>query len=407
MRKSVSFAVIALLMTLAAGCGPKAPSYEFDGSISEEVLNNYLSRSVTMTEILTRSIKNKEPELEFIRRSGVKYIGRAIYCWSGQQRLGDQTWLDEAAATAAKIHEIDPDIILQACLFEAVYKDGFEQVHIPAWAFEALGMEPEDRNFDFEAVQFPDGSFVNHWGPDTCVPDIRQAETRLWFMFLLGTYVKLGVESFHLGQNMLIGSQDKDWKVYDEFLATAREYASKYARRHFVMFDSHAGPRGMITPDGRSLIDFNAFPLRIKAVEGEPEKGMLEVGFLDALFCKSPGGKTPSGWSCESLPYLVEFDNFGLSDHPGEDRGDIYIWGYDEISWFYKQPLEYKKEFLHYAWNWLKETDPAAHLQMPTVRVISLPGVRGLYSRCGEPTEDNPGGMGLDDEIISIWNNGK
>jgi len=336
----------------------------------------------------------------------MKYIGRAIYRWGREQYFNEQGWLDSAADMAAKIHEIDPDIILQACVFECVYRKGIEQVPIPAWTFEALGMEPEERNFSFDAMLFPDGSFVNHWGPDTCVPDIRQVETQLWFMFQIGTYVKLGVESFHLGQVMLIGSQDKDWKVYDEFLSTVRNFASKYARRHFVLFDAHAGPNGMLTPDGRSLIDFNAFPLRIKAVEGQPEKGMLEVGFLDALFCKSPGGITPSGWSCESLPYLVEFDNFGISNHPGEDRGDIYIWGYDEISWFYKQPLEYKKEFLHYAWDWLEKTDPAGHLQLPAARVVTLPRPypRGIMSRAVAPSEEIPFGMDIADTIIDIWN---
>ena len=36
-----------------------------------------------------------------------------------------------------------------------------------------------------------------------------------------------------------------------------------------------------------------------------------QVGYADAIFTKSKGGLTPSGWSCEHLPYVVEFDNFG------------------------------------------------------------------------------------------------
>ncbi len=30
------------------------------------------------------------------------------------------------------------------------------------------------------------------------------------------------------------------------------------------------------------------------------------------------GGITASGWSCNQLPYLVEFDNFGISRNPGK-----------------------------------------------------------------------------------------
>ncbi len=401
---------------IISGCSGRKPSYSFDGKISEEVLNNYLDRSVTMAELLTvdpfcidDSYPHKEVDLDFIRRSGVKFIGRAIYRWGHEQAFNDPAWLENAGKLASEIHGIDPDIILQACVFEAVYKKGFNQIHIPSWTFEALGLEPEDRNFDFDRLLFPDGRYVDFWGHDSCVPDIRQTETQLWFMFLIGTYVRLGVESFHLGQVMLIGAEDEGWKTYDSFLAKVRKYAERYARRHYVLFDSHAGPRGMLSEDGRSLLDFNAFPLRIKEVRDEPEHGVLEVGYLDALFCKCPGGITPSGWSCKSLPYLVEFDNFGISKHPGEAADDHFVWGFDEISWFYRQPVEYKREFLRYAWDWVKKTDPAGHLQMPSSRVVTLPapGRRQIVCRVVPPSEDIPYGMDIDSTIIDIWNSDK
>ncbi len=46
-----------------------------------------------------------------------------------------------------------------------------------------------------------------------------------------------------------------------------------------------------------------------------------------------------SGWKCDALPYLVEFDNFGISRKPGvADTASHFIWGYDEITWFYLLP---------------------------------------------------------------------
>ena len=205
---------------------------------------------------------------------------------------------------------------------------------------------------------------------------------------------------------MVVGFRDDGWEIYDTFLSKARAYAEPLARRHYILFDAHAGQKGMVTEDGRSLLDFISYPLRIEEVKDTPEHGILEVGYLDAIYCKSPGGKTPSGWSCEHLPYLVEFDNFGISPHPGEVSDDHYIWGYDEISWFYRQPLEYKEEFLRYAWDWLKKTDPAGHLQMPASRGVTLPPPYppSFVCRVMAPSEDIPYGMGIDGTIMELWN---
>lgn len=121
------------------------------------------------------------------------------------------------------------------------------------------------------------------------------------------------------------------------FLKKVRAWVYPRARRHFVLFDAHAGSQGMMVGE-RSLLDFNSYPLRIKEVPEEPMRCVLEKGHLNAIFGKSPACVTPSGWRCDALPYLVEFDNFGVSDHPGvADLNDHYVWGYDEITWFYSR----------------------------------------------------------------------
>ena len=268
MKRSLFCAIGTVFFLAVAGCSGNQPSYSFEGSISEEVLDNYLDRSVTMAGLLSTDpygldhrYLHKEADLEFIRRSGVKFIGRAISCWGHEDYFNEPKWLEDAASFAEQIHAIDPDIILQAAVFEAVYKKGVNQIHIPAWTFEALGLEPEDRNFDFERFQFPDdGRFLDLWGPESCAPDIRQVETQLWFMFLIGTYVRLGAEAIHLGQNMVVGFRDDGWEIYDTFLSKARAYAEPLARRHYILFDAHAGQKGMVTEDGRSLLDFISYP---------------------------------------------------------------------------------------------------------------------------------------------------
>ena len=50
--------------------------------------------------------------------------------------------------------------------------------------------------------------------------------------------------------------------------------------------------------DGKLLMDFHSFPLRIKEILDRPEEAELKVGHTDAIYGRSKGGGTPSGWRC-------------------------------------------------------------------------------------------------------------
>ena len=209
-----------------------------------------------------------------------------------------------------------------------------------------------------------------------------------------------------------IGEEDKGLKVYAEFLAKVRTYAKLHARRHLVLMDGHV-PSGGMVKDGVSLLDFNSFPMRIKAVpgkwvQGKPEEAVLEVGHLDALFKRSKGCVSPSGWKCESLPYLVEFDNFGRGPNPNvADPKSMFCWGWDEISWFALQPEKYRNQWLLYAHDWIKQTDPNGHLEMPGTRMISCPNetLRTYFANTKSPT--CPVGYSQEETIKTIWNQGQ
>jgi hypothetical protein len=70
----------------------------------------------------------------------------------------------------------------------------------------------------------------------------------------------------------------------------------------------------------------------------------------------------------------VELDNWGVSKHPGEaGQGGDWVWGYDEISWFANQSRQYRSQWLHYALNWVRKTDPDGYLGMPGSRTEVSP----------------------------------
>jgi len=141
-----------------------ARDYRFDGSMSEEVLRSYLSRSMTTMYLLT-SHGDFDDNLRMLTNCGVKFAGRAVYQW-GREEGGAPAIpkkLEQAKAKAAKIHGADPELILQACIFEIVSRD-VNDLSVPTWVFEELGRPVETRNFRYEEMIYPSGRGSNQWG---------------------------------------------------------------------------------------------------------------------------------------------------------------------------------------------------------------------------------------------------
>src|SRR2546430_563991 len=169
---------VCLLICLPASTA-FAADYRFDSTISREGLENYLSRSVTMEGLLNGRGDLKD-NIRMLKSTGAKFIGRSICLWGGESRLLSN--FERAREQAPMVHAADPEMILEACIFEIVSKQ-VEQVPVPDWAFEALGQPVEKRNFHYADIIYPQGQGRN-WGPDASVPDVSRPETMLWFYFL-------------------------------------------------------------------------------------------------------------------------------------------------------------------------------------------------------------------------------
>ena len=235
------------------------------------------------------------------------------------------------------------------------------------------------------------------------VPDVSRPETKLWFYFLGASFINVGCEAIHLCQTELMNHNDRNLDHYSHVLTLIRSYAAKHARRHMVLLDSHV-PSGGLVYDGQLLMDFHSFPLRIMEMPDTPQEAILKVGFSDGIYGRSKGGTTPSGWKCEHLPYLVEIDNWGVSKTPGQAKaGGILILGYDEITWFAHQSQQYRSNWLRYAWDWVKRTDPNGFLQMPGSRTVRSPrdGMRWYYAN--KPSPAVPDGLDDEDTIRAVW----
>ena len=356
-------------------------TYYFQDAITQEVLCNYLSRAVTISleNSFVPNSRNSTHVSKFILDTGAKYICRAATCWSPGPE--DYETYSGQMSFIKSVHAKDPDVVFEACVFECI-STKVNDIPVPAWVLEAFDLPVTERNFSFEAMCFPDGSYKNQWGEGTSVPDITRQETMLFLYYRACQYIKLGYEGLHMGQVHLIGRDDKNWENWTTLLSMIRAFALDNARRGFVFINAHT--HGLVGTDGVLLFDFHMYPSRPMAddsqqahapTEDDPQRATFRAGHSDSIYGKSLGGMTYSGWECDSLPYLVELDNYGDDaaslNVPSPD--DMRTWGMDEITWYANQPAWYRAEFLEYAYQWVMTVaEGDGFFAMPGQRVARL-----------------------------------
>src|ERR1041385_9185181 len=85
---------IALALVLLAHSAPtfgvvsaaEQDKYRFDGTISREVLENYLSRAISMEGLLNGRGDLKD-NARMLKSIGAKFIGRSLCLWGGEANL--------------------------------------------------------------------------------------------------------------------------------------------------------------------------------------------------------------------------------------------------------------------------------------------------------------------------------
>jgi hypothetical protein len=383
--------------------------YCFDGKISREVLENYLDRSITIQGFLhdertdpSITAAQHEDTIRMVRNIGAKFIGRAICAWGNEAVMVDQ--ITRAEPLIKRIHEFDPEIILQGTLFECI-TTSVNDVPVPDWVFREFLLKSEPRNFNYNNMLYPDRNGVDRFGKGSSVPDMKQLETRMWFFFLSARYIDVGIEGIHFGQIRLMDDRDPDLVYWRDMLQRVRYYAARNARRHWILCDAHS-PDGdsKVAADGILIFDFDSFIMRVNEVPLSPMSGELRMETPRSVYGRSPGGMTPSGWECEHIPYLIEIDNYGYSGHGGDiGVGGVWVWGYDEITWFANKNLDERNRWLRYIWNWIREHDTNGHFEMPGIRCLSSHTGGKSWYFANTSSAAVPEGFGQEDTIKQIW----
>ena len=356
----------------------------FDGSMPRTVLEYYLAHAATAQWICFSD--TLEDDIRVIKKCGIKFLGRATGIWKAE--MPDSEHFARTRAAAEEIHAADPEVILQACIFEAIYREDLESTPIPPGVFEAFGLPVEERCFDFDACSFPDW-----WN----CPDISQTETQMWFYYRGINYIDCGCEAFHMGQIHLYTARDRGYKAIGKVIGMLREYGKIHARRHKVLFDAHSHS---LVVNGVSLLDYNAMPFTRYPVLDRPGERLVLV-----REGKSGGGISPEGVYEEALPFLYEYDNWGGKDlwaHENltyEQRAWAQWWGYDQIAWFASQPRDARDAFLEYSFKWTAINNPGAFFAFPLRRpLISGEVIKGYpFYQMNNVSPACPGGQSQED----------
>ena len=389
--------------------------------ISRDELTRVLRRPISYCDALTST--TREDDLRMLAHLQPTFLGRLSFpweptAWTAPEDAGrsgpefEETQFTRARALAEQVHALLPDAVCQGVVWEGVYPS-VSEIPVPRWAFEDLRQVASERNFDYEAMFGDEFERLYRWdqfGLGCQVFDLTFPESELWLYYRACRLIDAGYEAIHMGQPHLYAARDEGYARLDRLFTRIRRYAVDHARRGFVLLDAHT--HGIVR-DGRLLFDLHARPISARAWIDAPEKLYLHL--------KGPslGGITPAGWECDSLPFLVEIDNWGgYSLEPSEfddpsKRVSAGRWGWDDISWFAHQSDEDRRAFLEYAHRWTEAIHPDAFFQMPVRRTLDraameMKGYGGTAGKIDKyhantASEDAPFGFGDEDSIARIW----
>src|SRR6202008_880915 len=91
--------------------------FQYDGTISRQILENYLSRSITMEGLLNgRGDLNEN--IRMLHHIGAKYIGRALCLWNAENDFLNN--IQHAREAVPQVLAADPEIVFEACVFQTV-----------------------------------------------------------------------------------------------------------------------------------------------------------------------------------------------------------------------------------------------------------------------------------------------
>jgi hypothetical protein len=376
----------------------------FNGTMSREVLHNYLEHGMqtqglidefriqnTGGNVTPPSLLNYNADVNMLADLDVRLIGRVGGLWGWERRInGDPNATSPNSPTqyfndldlvvkkinlayAAKGH-IKP--ICEAAIFEIVtvgLQDGqpFGTIEIPndiATEFGYNKQGPDGKYFDYEKIKNQTLPFGN--SPYECWVDINRIQAQMWYYYLATNYIDAGIECLSFNQTNTTGINDPTGQIFFDLVTKIKTYAASKNRGVVLT----AGDPKKKAGTEELVFDFQRFPIRMRNVAnnwGDPYRGGPTVIDYEASTLCNDGivyrqkfpGKTRFGWHTEDIYKVVEIDNANSGYYTGLSL-PCGLWGFDEITWFTRQPEDYQCHWMKYLYYKIKCLDENVSLEM-------------------------------------------
>jgi hypothetical protein len=124
---------------------------QFDGKISRQVLENYLSRSICIEGMLNGRGLLAE-DIRMLTNCGAKYVARALCFWGEENNFLAN--IKRAKEEVPQVLAADPEIVLEGCVFETVGPSRRVPFLI---GYSKILDNLEQRNFRYEDIICPAG----------------------------------------------------------------------------------------------------------------------------------------------------------------------------------------------------------------------------------------------------------
>ncbi len=229
----------------------QSSEYYFMGSMSQELINKYLDRSLFMQSYShaeswfdppTDSTLNPEKKkgMDMMRDVRPKVVG-LISFWGGEDDMRIHLACEQLTKDIDAIHAFDPDVICQAGIMEIA---NFGDTTIPDFVLSEFGYLKTYYNtstgtyttvnvhtnadgvvtnkFDARKMSY-DEPYLSEVPADISkspaevlaerrlMPDFTKVETQMWFYYMATRYIDCGCEMLQLGDSFLMVFKDKEY----------------------------------------------------------------------------------------------------------------------------------------------------------------------------------------------------
>ncbi len=367
---------------LSCCCRASAQVNHFNGKMSRQDLEGYLSRSmVTDFDQLNRGKKEYYDLINLAAKTNARCMHNCYGLGYASELPINKGYFDSVRNTVQDVTLAYTRLGLEPPLVGVAIWEKVTHDVDSIWMSDEVAntFHVQKRRFIFDSIKYAGDKATR------ATPDISRPETQMYFYYLATRYIDCGIETLHMG---IIGDEDHNdaghvntWAL----LCKIRDYAANHNRGLVLINADTYGVR--LKNTDTLLYDYCIVPTRVSGYYSGTDSTWSSMwnyhesefggpGQLTNTDCspygKMLGGLSPLGWYADAMPYQVWLDNTLTSNCNCLAYATCYtVYGFDEISWFALQTEDYRNKWLCYASAQVNRLDKNCYFVMPARKIFT------------------------------------